>query len=66
MKIQFDPNNNIIRLSGFGNFLLRNKKARPGRNPKTGQTVLIKKRRVVVFKAGQKLKSRLIDSMSNY
>jgi len=48
-----------IRLSGFGNFNLRDKKERPGRNPKTGKDVPITSRRVVTFRAGQKLKSRV-------
>lgn len=48
-----------IRLSGFGNFSLRDKKQRPGRNPKTGKDIPISARRVVTFKAGQKLKSRV-------
>lgn len=46
-----------LKFSGFGNFNLRDKKARPGRNPKTGEDVLIKKRRVVTFHAGLKLKT---------
>jgi integration host factor subunit alpha len=50
-------NGENVKLSGFGNFELKNKKERPGRNPKTGQNVLIKARRVVRFKAGQKLKN---------
>lgn len=41
-----------VKLSGFGNFKLLNKAARPGRNPKTGQSVRITARRVVIFKAG--------------
>ncbi len=45
-----------IKLSGFGNFELKDKKARPGRNPKTGKDALISARRVVTFKAGVKLK----------
>ena len=45
-----------VKLSGFGNFDLHDKKARPGRNPKTGEAVPISARRVVTFKAGQKLK----------
>jgi len=45
-----------IKMSGFGNFDLRDKPARPGRNPKTGETVTIAERRVVTFKPGQKLK----------
>ena len=48
-----------IRLSGFGNFYLRDKSERPGRNPKTGEKVPIPARRVVTFKAGQKLKARV-------
>ncbi len=48
-----------IRLSGFGNFYLRDKSERPGRNPKTGETAPIPARRVVTFRAGQKLKSRV-------
>ena len=50
---------NDIRLSGFGNFQLRDKAPRPGRNPKTGIEVTISSRRVVTFKSGLKLKSKL-------
>lgn len=46
-----------VKLSGFGNFDLRDKYSRPGRNPKTGEEKMISARRVVTFKAGQKLKS---------
>ena len=52
----------IVKLSGFGNFELRNKKQRPGRNPKTGEEIPITARRVVSFKAGQKLKARVSSS----
>lgn len=45
-----------VKLSGFGNFVLNEKKARPGRNPKTGEAHMISARRVVTFKAGTKLK----------
>ncbi len=48
-----------IRLGGFGNFDLRDKNARPGRNPKTGEIVPIPARRVVTFRPGQKLKARV-------
>lgn len=48
-----------VKLSGFGNFKLRNKKARPGRNPKTGNEVEISARRVVTFRAGQKLRAKV-------
>lgn len=50
-----------VKISGFGNFEVRKKPARPGRNPKTGQEVTVEARRVVVFKAGLKLKRRVID-----
>lgn len=45
-----------IKISGFGNFQLRDKAQRPGRNPKTGEEVPISARRVVTFHASQKLK----------
>ena len=48
-----------VKISGFGNFVLRDKKSRIGRNPRTGETAIITARRVVVFKPGQKLKSRV-------
>ncbi len=48
-----------IRLSGFGNFDLRDKKERPGRNPKTGAKVTITARRVVTFRPGKKLRARV-------
>lgn len=48
-----------VKISGFGNFDLRDKNERPGRNPKTGQDVSISARRVVTFKPGQKLKERV-------
>lgn len=48
-----------VKLSGFGNFDLRKKKQRPGRNPKTGEEIPISARCVVTFRSGQKLKSRV-------
>ncbi len=48
-----------VKLSGFGNFELRDKKERPGRNPKTGEEIPITARRVVTFRPGQKLKARV-------
>jgi integration host factor subunit alpha len=48
-----------VKLSGFGNFILRDKSQRPGRNPKTGEEIPITARRVVRFRPGQKLKSRV-------
>ncbi len=51
--------NESVKLSGFGNFDLRDKKERPGRNPKTGEEIPISARRVVTFKPGQKLKQHV-------
>lgn len=48
-----------VKLSGFGNFGVRDKSSRPGRNPKTGEEIPISARRVVTFKASQKLKDRV-------
>lgn len=51
-----------VKLSGFGNFELRDKAERPGRNPKTGEDIPISARRVVTFRPGQKLKVRVEDA----
>lgn len=48
-----------IKLSGFGNFTLRDKAQRPGRNPKTGEEIPVVARRVVTFKPGLKLKTKI-------
>ena len=48
-----------VKLSSFGNFDLRDKCSRPGRNPKTGEEIPITARRVVTFKPGQKLKAKV-------
>ncbi|MGA2450940.1 MAG: integration host factor subunit alpha [Polyangiaceae bacterium] len=48
-----------IKVSGFGNFVLRDKRQRPGRNPQTGQPIRISERRVLTFKASQILKQTL-------
>lgn len=52
-------NGEDVKLSGFGNFELRDKLSRPGRNPKTGESVPVSARRVVTFKSGQKLRARV-------
>jgi len=52
-------NGTNVKLSGFGNFTLREKNQRPGRNPKTGEEIPITARRVVTFRPGQKLKARV-------
>ncbi|MCY4177748.1 MAG: integration host factor subunit alpha [Endozoicomonadaceae bacterium] len=51
-----------VKLSGFGNFILHNKNARPGRNPKTGEEALITPRRIVTFRSGDKFKSKVSSS----
>ena len=48
-----------VKLSGYGNFQLREKNQRPGRNPKTGEEIPISARRVVTFRPGQKLRARV-------
>ena len=48
-----------VKLSGFGNFQLREKNQRPGRNPKTGEEIPISARSVVTFRPGQKLRARV-------
>ena len=50
-----------VKISGFGNFYLRDKKERPGRNPKTKKPAPIKARRVVTYKPSQKVKAKLLD-----
>ena len=52
---------NDVKISGFGNFQIRTKSARPGRNPRTGEVIPITARRVVTFHASHKLKD-LIQS----
>ena len=50
-----------IKISGFGNFVLRDKRQRQGRNPQTGDPIVITERRVLNFKASQLLKQALND-----
>lgn len=54
-----------VKLSGFGNFELRDKNERPGRNPKTGEEIPITARRVVSFKPGQKMRARVESSVDS-
>ena len=54
-----------VKLSGFGNFDLRDKTSRPGRNPKTGEVIPVSARRVVTFRAGHKLKA-IVESPSEF
>ena len=71
VEIYFDElkealsNGKQVKLSGFGNFDLRDKKERPGRNPKTGESIPISARRVVTFKPGQKLKNKVEGYVGN-
>lgn len=48
-----------VKISGFGNFEVRNKSARPGRNPRTGEDVIIPPRRVITFKASGLLRIQI-------
>lgn len=48
-----------VKLSGFGNFQIRTKAPRPGRNPRTGELIPIQARRVVTFHASTKLKEQI-------
>ena len=54
-----------VKLSGFGNFQLRDKPQRPGRNPKTGEEIAITARRVVTFHASQKMKN-MVDQVAGH
>jgi integration host factor subunit alpha len=54
-----------VKVSGFGNFALRDKNERPGRNPKTGEEIPIKARRVVTFRAGQKLRQAVEEQVTS-
>ncbi len=59
-EIRFElENGGHVKLSGFGNFTLRDKSERPGRNPKTGAEIPVLARRVVTFKPGLKLKTKV-------
>ena len=57
-------NNEEVKISGFGNFKILNKRERPGRNPKTGEPAIISARRVITFKAGQKLRKKISNILS--
>ena len=50
---------NDVKISGFGNFQIRTKAARPGRNPRTGEAIAIEARRVVTFHASHRLKDQI-------
>jgi integration host factor subunit alpha len=58
IKVSLESGVNV-KFSGFGNFMLRDKKERPGRNPNSGQEIPVSARRVVTFRPGQKLKHRV-------
>lgn len=51
-----------VKISGFGHFMVRDKHARRGRNPKTGDDITISSRRVVTFRASQLLKQKLLEA----
>ncbi len=52
-------NGDDVKITGFGNFQIRTKSSRPGRNPRTGEAIPIAARRVVTFHASQKLKEQI-------
>ena len=56
-------NGDNVKFSGFGSFSVRDKPQRPGRNPKTGEEVPVSARRVVTYKASQKIKDRVAGSV---
>ena len=56
-------NGDSVKFSGFGSFSVRDKPQRPGRNPKTGEEIPVSARRVVTYKASQKIKDRVADSV---
>ena len=58
MKVTLGRGENL-KISGFGNFVLRDKRRRQGRNPQTGEPITITERRVLSFKASQLLKQAL-------
>lgn len=57
-------NGEDVKISGFGHFMVRNKHARRGRNPKTGDDITIASRRVVTFRSSQLLKKKLLEEAS--
>ena len=56
-------NGDNVKFSGFGSFSVRDKAQRPGRNPKTGEEIPVSARRVVTYKASQRIKDRVADSV---
>ena len=50
-----------VELRGFGSFRLRDRRARQGRNPRSGESIQVPPKRVVYFKLGKELRSKLID-----
>lgn len=61
--IEYLSQGNTVKLPGLGNFVLRDKKSRPGRNLKTGETVMIDERRVVVFHPSATLTARMTENL---
>lgn len=57
-------NGEKIKISGFGNFILRDKRPRKGRNPQTGDDIQITARRVLTFRPSQILKAHINDKIS--
>ena len=59
-------NGDNVKFSGFGSFSVRDKAQRPGRNPKTGEEIPVSARRVVTYKASQKIKDRVALSVKMF
>jgi integration host factor subunit alpha len=53
-----------VKISGFGNFVVREKRSRVGRNPQTGQSIEISARRVLTFRPSQILRSAVNDALA--
>ena len=62
IRIVLESGDNV-KFSGFGSFSVRDKPQRPGRNPKTGEEIPVSARRVVTYKASQKIKNRVAESV---
>jgi len=56
-------NGDNVKFSGFGSFSVRDKPERPGRNPKTGEKIPVSARRVVTYKASQRVKDQIVDNV---
>jgi integration host factor subunit alpha len=63
MKNELTASSGKIKISGFGNFVVREKRSRTGRNPQTGESIEISARRVLTFKPSQVLRAEVNDTL---